>query len=106
MSAESKIISHISPDHRKASIIFEFSGEFWSMSTDNDQLLDVLNMPGYIAEDWLCANRAEIDDATIDGHIIEASKDLDLKKKYLKNAEKKLADLQAIKRNIIIDRIL
>lgn len=110
-----------------SSVIFEFADDFWYLYADRNKLMDVMNMPSYIVEDWLWTNRKAIDEKTIEYHIERAEKDVkhqSKKHQSLKNslppnvfneassekdittAEEKLAVLLAIQRNIKIDKII
>lgn len=125
-----KIISH--QDNygglfEMSSVIFEFADDFWYLYVDRNKLMDVMNMPSYIVEDWLWVNRQLIDEKTIGYHIERAEKDLkhQTKKhqslmkspishlineknseKDITTAEEKLAILLSIQRSIRIDKII
>ena len=125
-----KIISH--QDNygglfEMSSVIFEFADDFWYLYVDRNKLMDVMNMPSYIVEDWLWVNRQVIDEKTIGYHIERAEKDLkhQTKKhqslmkspishvineknseKDITTAEEKLAILLSIQRSIRIDKII
>lgn len=113
--------------YEKSSVIFEFADEFWKLHADKEKLLDVMNMPSYIVEDWLWANRMVIDEETIEYHIKRA--EADVKHETIKhqslmkalpshvfneknserditNAEEKLSILLAIRRSIKINKII
>ena len=95
-----------------ASIIFEMHGEHWVISADGDKVSDVMNMPSYIVEDWLWANRLPIEEEVADWHIERTIADIAFQErsrnisKEVESAKEKLAILQSIKRNARIDRIL
>ena len=110
-----------------SSVIFEFADEFWHLYVDRNKLMDVMNMPSYIVEDWLWANRQAIDEGIVKYHISCAEGDVKhqaKKHQSLKNslkpnifneensekaivaAEEKLAILLAIQRRIKIDKII
>ena len=125
-----KIISH--QDNygglfEMSSVIFEFADDFWYLYVDRNKLMDVMNMPSYIVEDWLWVNRQLIDEKTIGYHIERAEKDVkhQTKKhqslmkspishvineknseKDITTAEEKLAILLSIQRNIKINKII
>ena len=125
-----KIISH--QDNygglfEMSSVIFEFADGFWYLYVDRNKLMDVMNMPSYIVEDWLWVNRQVIDEKTIGYHIERAEKDVkhQIKKhqslmkspishvineknseKDITTAEEKLAILLSIQRSIRIDKII
>lgn len=125
-----KIISH--QDNygglfEMSSVIFEFADDFWYLYVDRNKLMDVINMPSYIVEDWLWVNRQVIDEKTIEYHIDRAEKDVkhQTKKhqslmkspishvineknseKDITTAEEKLAILLSIQRNIKINKII
>lgn len=125
-----KIISH--QDNygglfEMSSVIFELADGFWHLYEDRNKLMDVMNMPSYIVEDWLWASRKAIDEKTIEYHIDRAKADVKhqtKKHQSLKNslpanvfneknsekdifsAEEKLGALLAIQRSIRIDRII
>lgn len=125
-----KIISH--QDNygglfEMSSVIFEFADGFWHLYVDRNKLMDVMNMPSYIVEDWLWVNRQIIDEKTIGYHIERAEKDVkhQIKKhqslmkspisnaineksseKDITTAEEKLAILLSIQRSIRIDKII
>ena len=95
-----------------ASLIFELHGEYWQLSADGDKLLDVMNMPSYIATDWLWANRQHVDEKNVDWHIERAEADLAFQQRSrniesaIEAAKEKLAILKSVKRASRIDRIL
>lgn len=95
-----------------ASLIFELHGEYWQLSADGDKLLDVMNMPSYIATDWLWANRQHVDEKNVDWHIERAEADLAFQQRSrniesaIETAKEKLAILKSVKRASRIDRIL
>ena len=95
-----------------ASLIFELHGEYWQLSADGDKLLDVMNMPSYIATDWLWANRQHVDEKNVDWHIERAEADLAFQQRSrniesaIEATKEKLAILKSVKRASRIDRIL
>ena len=110
-----------------SSVIFEFADDFWYLYEDRNKLMDVMNMPSYIVEDWLWVSRKVIDEKTIGYHIERAEKDVkhQTKKhqslmkspishvineknseKDITTAEEKLAILLSIQRSIRIDKII
>lgn len=125
-----KIISH--QDNygglfEMSSVIFEFADDFWYLYVDRNKLMDVMNMPSYIVEDWLWVNRQVIDEKTIGYHIERAEKDVEHQtkkhqslmkspishvineknsEKDITTAEEKLSILLAIQRSIRIDKII
>ena len=125
-----KIISHqdnYGGIFEMSSVIFEIADDFWYLYVDHNKLMDVMNMPSYIVEDWLWVNRKAIDEKTIGYHIERAEKDVkhQTKKhqslmkspishvineksseKDITTAEEKLALLLSIQRSIRIDRII
>lgn len=125
-----KIISHqdnYGGIFEMSSVIFELADDFWYLYVDHNKLMDVMNMPSYIVEDWLWANRKAIDEKTIGYHIERAERDVkhQTKKhqslmkstishaineksseKDVKTAEEKLALLLSIQRSIRIDKII
>ena len=125
-----KLISHqdnYDDLYEKSSVIFEFVDEFWKLHADKEMLLDVMNMPSYIVEDWLWVNRQVIDEKTIGYHIERAERDVkhQIKKhqslmkspishvineknseKDITTTEEKLALLLSIQRSIKIDKII
>ena len=125
-----KIISHHNTYddlYEKSSVIFEFADEFWKIHADKEKFLDVWNMPSYIVEDWLWANRMVIDEETIEYHIKRAEADVKHEmvkhrslmkgpishvineknsEKDITDAEEKLAILLSIRRSIKINKII
>lgn len=125
-----KIISHqdnYGGIFEMSSVIFELADDFWYLYVDHNKLMDVMNMPSYIVEDWLWVSRKVIDEKTIKYHIERAEKDVKhqtRKHQSIKNflpanafnekdsekdivvAEEKLSILLAIQRNIKIDKII
>jgi len=111
-----KILSHFQnydeAFNKIANIIFEMHGEYWQLSADGEKVMDVMNMPSYIVEDWLWANRHPIEERVADWHIERTIADIAFQErsrslpKEAEAAKKKLAVLQSIKRNAKIDRIL
>ena len=125
-----KIISHqdnYGGIFEMSSLIFELADDFWYLYVDHNKLMDVMNMPSYIVEDWLWVSRKVIDEKTIGYHIERAEKDVkhQTKKhqslmkspishvineksseKDITTAEEKLALLLSIQRSIRIDRII
>ena len=125
-----KIISHQNNYgglFEMSSVIFELADDFWYLYVDQNKLMDVMNMPSYIVEDWLWVNRKVIDEKTIGYHIERAEKDVkhQAKKhqslmkspishvineksseKDITTAEEKLALLLSIQRSIRIDKII
>jgi hypothetical protein len=125
-----KIISHHNTYddlYEKSSVIFEFVDEFWKIHADKEKFLDVWNMPSYIVEDWLWANRMVIDEETIEYHIKRAEADVKHEmvkhrslmkgpishvineknsEKDITDAEEKLAILLSIRRSIKINKII
>jgi len=126
-----KIISHYdnygSTEETMSSVIFEIADEFWYLYVDRNKLMDVMNMPSYIVEDWLWVNRQVIDEKTIEYHIACSEKDVKHQEKKHQSlmkspishvinekssekdivyAEETLAILQAIRRSIKISKIL
>jgi hypothetical protein len=125
-----KIISHqdnYGGIFEMSSVIFEIADDFWYLYVDRNKLMDVMNMPSYIVEDWLWVSRKVIDEKTIGYHIERAEKDVkhQTKKhqslmkspishvineksseKDITTAEEKLALLLSIQRSIRIDRII
>ena len=110
-----------------SSVIFEIADDFWYLYVDQNKLYDVMNMPSYIVEDWLCVNRQVIDEKTIEYHIERAEADVKHQTKKHQSlmrspishtinekssekdivvAEEKLATLLAIQRSIKIDKII
>jgi len=59
-----------------SSVIFRFNDEFWYLYEGQNKLMDVMNMPTYIVEDWLWVSRKVIDEKTIEYHIERAEKDV------------------------------
>jgi len=114
-----KIISHHNSYvdlYDNSSVIFEFADDFWQLHVDRDKLLDVMNMPSYIVEDWLWVNRMVIDEKTIGYHIERAESDVKHQKEKhqslmksaisLTVAEERLALLLSIQRSIKIESII
>jgi hypothetical protein len=125
-----KIISHQNNYgglFEMSSVIFEIADDFWYLYVDQNKLYDVMNMPSYIVEDWLCVNRKVIDEKTIEYHIERAEADFNHQtkkhqslmrspishvinekssEKDITTAEEKLAVLQAIRRSIKIGKII
>jgi hypothetical protein len=125
-----KIISHqdnYGGIFEMSSVIFEFADDFWYLYVDRNKLMDVMNMPSYIVEDWLWVSRKVIDEKTIGYHIERAEKDVkhQTKKhqslmkssishvineksseKDITTTEEKLAVLLSIQRSIRIDKII
>ena len=95
-----------------ASIIFEMQDEYWQLSADGEKVRDVMNMPSYIVEDWLWANRLPIEERVADWHIERAMADIAFQErsrslpKEAEAVKEKLAILQSAKRSARIDRIL
>jgi len=125
-----KIISHQNNYgglYEMSSVIFELADDFWYLYVDQNKLMDVMNMPSYIVEDWLWVSRKVIDEKTIGYHIERAEKDVkhQTKKhqslmkspishvineknseKDITTAEEKLGVLLSIQRSIRIDKII
>lgn len=125
-----KIISHHNTYddlYEKSSVIFEFADDFWQLHVDRDKLLDVMNMPSYIVEDWLWVSRLPIDEKTIGYHIERTKADIkhqtkkhqallkslptnvfneSSSEKHIVAAEETLAILLSIQRRIRIDKII
>ena len=125
-----KIISHQNNYgglYEMSSVIFELADDFWYLYVDQNKLMDVMNMPSYIVEDWLWVSRKVIDEKTIGYHIERAESDVkhQTKKhqslmkspishvineknseKDITTAEEKLGVLLSIQRSIRIDKII
>jgi hypothetical protein len=93
-----------------SSIIFEMAGEYWQLIAEKGKIQDVINMPTYIIEDWLWANRNTIDIDCAKEHLIRAEAEAKFESMRgpgrEESALEKAAEILAVIRDTKIKKIL
>jgi len=92
-----------------ATIVISNNGEFFYIKDDIEKIFDVSCMPNYIKEDWVNYNKKDLTINIVDEHI---RKYVDLRDSevYLEVTNQTyddvISELQSIKRNLIISKII
>lgn len=92
-----------------ATIIISNNEDFFYIREDIEKIIDVSCMPNYIKEDWINYNKKDLTINIVDEHI---RKYIDLRDSevYLEVTNQKyddvISELQSIKRNLIINKII
>lgn len=85
-------------------IIEDIRGDYLFITDDRDKIMDVLQMPYYIKEDWINYNKKSLNIKTINDHIknLEENPIRDLNDLH----QKKMDNLKSIRRDLIIKGII
>ena len=89
-----------------ATIIIEDSEDYFVIEDDVEKIMDVSSMPHYIKEDWVNYNKKELTQSVLDKHIRIYTDKYEMLYTKDEEIEETLSILRAIKRHLIIKKII
>ena len=93
-----------------ATIIIRNNDEFFYIQDDIEKIIDVSSMPNYIKEDWINYNKKDLTISIVDQHIIKYVDLRDSQSPFLEVSSETyddvISELQSIKRDLIINKII